>query len=237
VARASNGPRKVGLSRERIVVEAVALADRDGVAGLSMRRLAERLGVEAMSLYHYVANKEQLLDAMVDSVVAEIELPTPGEPWRPAMERRTRSARATLHRHGWAVALMDSRAGAGSATIGHHDAVIGTFRSAGFSIPLVAHAMSLLDSYVHGFVMQELVLPFRGEDELQSLVDDVLGAFPAEQYPHFAELAQSHVLQPGYTYAAEFNFGLELILDGIERARRKERTRSRQPSRSRATST
>lgn len=222
--------RPVGLSRERIVTEAVALADAGGVAGLSMRKLAERLGVEAMSLYHHVANKDQLLDAMVDHVFSEIALPEPGEPWRDAMERRARSARATLHRHGWAVSLMDSRAAGGPGTIGHHEAVIGSLRAAGFPIPLVAHVMSLIDSYVYGFVMQELALPFRNETELHVLADDILAAFPADRYPHFAELTREHVLQPGYTYAAEFDFGLALILDGIGQRLRPRRARRSTPN-------
>ena len=224
--RTPGASRKGGLTRERIVTEAVALADADGVAGLSMRRLAERLGVEAMSLYHHVANKERLLDGMVDHVFGEIELPSPGAAWKAAMEIRARSARSVLQQHGWAVPIMDSRASGGPSTLRHHDSIIGCLRSAGFSVAMTAHAVSLIDSYVYGFVMQELALPFSDESDLAELVEDIFEHFPAEQYPHFAELATHHVLQPGYTYAQEFDFGLALILDGIEAARRKERSRS-----------
>lgn len=132
----------------------IALADRGGIASLSMRRLGVELGGEAMSLRNHVASKDDLLDGMIDGVFAEIELPTDGTDWRTAMRRRAISARQVLSRHTWATGLMESRSTPGPATLRHHDAVLGTLRKAGFSIELAAHAFSALDSYIYGFALQ-----------------------------------------------------------------------------------
>lgn len=207
------------LTRDRVLRAAVELADDDGLAKLSMRRVGQAVGVEAMSLYHHVANKEDLLDGMVDLVFAEIELPAEAEEWRPAMRRRALSARAALSRHPWATALMDSRRSPGPATLRHHDAVLASLRAGGFSVVMAAHAISLLDSYVYGFSLQEDALPFEGTEEAAEVARAMLEAMPSEEYPHLAELAREHVLQPGYDYADEFEFGLELVLNGLERAR------------------
>jgi AcrR family transcriptional regulator len=206
------------LSRERILRAAVALADRDGVGSLSMRRLAKELGVEAMSLYHHVANKEALLDGMVDLVFAEIELPATGDGWKAAMRRRAISARAALSRHPWAINLMESRRSPGPANLRHHDAVIGCLRRAGFSVALTAQAYSLLDAYIYGFALQEASLPFDTPQETAELAETLMAQFPADTYPHLTELATEHVLQPGYDYGNEYEAGLDLILDGLERA-------------------
>jgi AcrR family transcriptional regulator len=210
------------LSRERVVLEAVALADENGVGALTMRRLAERLLVEPMSLYHHVANKDEILDGMVDVVFREIEFPATDGDWKKAMRERATSTRAALRRHPWAVGRMESRSSPGAATLSHHDAVIGCLRRAGFSIALAAHAFSAIDSYVYGFAMQELNLPFHTPDETAAMAETFLQQFPAEQFPHLAELTIEHVLQPGYDYGEEFTFGLALILDGLERARQSE---------------
>lgn len=207
------------LSRERVLHTAVALADEAGVAALTMRKLAGRLGVEAMSLYHHVANKDEILGGMVDLVFAEIELPESSDDWKPAMRRRALSARAALSRHPWAIGLMDSRVDPGPATLRHHDAVIGSLRHGGFSVAMAAHAFSLLDSYIYGFVLQELNLPFDGPEELEEIGETMLRQMPADAYPHLTELMVEHALKPGYAYADEFAFGLELILDGLERSR------------------
>jgi AcrR family transcriptional regulator len=208
------------LTTERVLQAAVELADREGVGSLSMRRLARELGVEAMSLYHHVPNgKQALLDAMVDLVFAEIELPAAGTDWKSAMRRRAMSARAALRRHPWAIGLMESRRTPGSANIRHHDAVIGCLREAGFSVALTAHAYSLLDSYIYGFALQEASLPVTTPQETAEVARSIMAEFPADAYPHLAELAVQHVLQPGYDYGDEFEFGLDLILDGLERAR------------------
>jgi AcrR family transcriptional regulator len=211
---------RVPLSKERVIAEAVTLADQDGIGALSMRRLAERLGVEPMSLYHHVANKDGILDAMVDVVFGEIELPSRRTGWRRAMRERATSARAALRRHPWAIGLMESRANPGPATLQHHDAVIGCLRRAGFTVELTAHAFSAIDSYVYGFAMQELALPFHTPEETAAMAETFLTQFPATMFPHLAELTTEHVLVPGYDYGDEFGFGLELILDGLDRARR-----------------
>jgi AcrR family transcriptional regulator len=209
---------RIPLTRERVLRAAVALADRDGVASLSMRRLARELGVEAMSLYHHVASKDALLDGMVDHVFSEIDLPT-GEDWKAAMRQRAVSARAALRRHPWAIALMEWRSTPGPANLRHHDAVIGCLRQAGFPVALTAHAYSILDAYIYGFALQEASLPFDTPEETAELAQSIMAGFPAaDAYPHLAELATRHVLQPGYDYGDEYEFGLTLILDGLERA-------------------
>jgi AcrR family transcriptional regulator len=209
---------RIPLTRERVLQAAVALADESGSESLSMRRLGEAVGVEAMSLYNHVANKEDLLDGMIDVVFGEIDLPPRGEDWKTAMRRRAISARRVLSRHGWAIGFMESRSTPGPATLRHHDAVIGCLRAAGFSIELAAHAFSVLDSYIYGFALQERSLPFRTPEETAELAKDILSAVPADEYPFLAELTARHVLQPGYDYGDEFEYGLDLILDGLETA-------------------
>lgn len=227
------------LTREQVLQAALALADSGGIASLSMRKLGVELGVEAMSLYHHVANKEALLDAMVDAVFAEIELPAvqppeqpPGsaatataaaapdpEPyWRTAMRDRAFSAREVIKRHPWAAGMMASRANPGPALLRHHDTVIGVLRVAGFPVPLAAHAFSAIDAYVYGFTLQEVALPFRTPEETEQVAGAILAMMPAEAYPHFVELAVEHVLKPGYDYGEEFGYGLDLVLDGLARA-------------------
>lgn len=203
------------LSRKRVIGTAMAVADEKGAAALTMRAIAEPLGVEAMSLYHHVAGREDILDGMVDAVFGEIDLPPRGTDWKSALRHRADSARAVLLRHPWAVGLMDSRSQPGPATLRHHDAVIGTLRAGGFSVPMAAHAVSLIDSYLYGFVLQELSLPFRGAAELDEVAGAILRDMPADTYPHLTELATEHVLKPGYDYAGEFAFGLALILDAL----------------------
>ena len=206
------------LSRARVLATAVALADESGTAGLSMRRLGERLGVEAMSLYKHVANKDALLDGMVDAVFAEIELATGAPGWRVALRRRAVSVRQVLRRHPWAVPMMQSRTAPGPSTLRHLDAMIGALRAAGFSVPLTAHAMSAVDAYVYGFVLQEQALPFETEERSTEVVQQILASMPADEWPHLVEFAREHVLRPGYDYGLEFEWGLDLVLDGLERA-------------------
>jgi AcrR family transcriptional regulator len=207
------------LSRDRVLRAAVALADAGGIGTLTMRGLGEAVGVQAMSLYNHVANKDDVLDGMVDAVFGEIELPAAGTAWRSAMRARAVSAREVLSRHTWAIGLMESRTSPGPATLRHHDAVLGTLREAGFSVELAAHAFSALDSYTYGFALQESSLPFDTPEETGELAQAILEELPAEKYPHLSELTVEHVLQPGYDYGNEFGFGLDLILDGLERAR------------------
>ncbi|MER7762128.1 TetR/AcrR family transcriptional regulator [Streptomyces sp. NPDC097619] len=207
--------QQVPLSRARVLEAAIVLADEGGVAALTIRALADRLGVKPMSLYHHVPHKEAILDGIVDAVFAEIDLPPRDTDWRSALSARAHSARAALNRHPWATGVMESRSHPGPATLRHHDAVLGTLRGGGFSVELAAHAYSLLDSYVYGFALTEAALPF-GPQDVEEAVGDLLAAFPVGEYPHLAEVAEQHVLRPGYTYGAEFGYGLELLLDGLE---------------------
>ena len=207
------------LTRQRVLRAAVALADRGGVGALSMRKLAQELGVEAMSLYHHVANKDDILDGIVDVVFGEIELPTGEAGWEAAMRRRSVSAREALRRHPWATGLMESRRTPGPANIRHHDAVLGVLRNAGFPVELAAHAYSLLDSYIYGFALQEASLPFHTPEETAEVAQEIMAGGAADTYPHLTEIAVEHVLQPGYDYGDEFLYGLDLILAGLARAR------------------
>ena len=209
---------RVRLSRQRVLHAAIDLADKHGVASLTMRKLGQQLDVEAMSLYNHVANKEDLLDGMVDVVFDEIGLPPSGMDWKAAMRRRGVAARAVLARHPWAIGLMESRSRPGAATLRHHDAVLGCLRQAGFSIALAAHAYSVVDSYVYGFALQQASLPFDAPEEVVDVAEAMLRRFPVDAYPYLAEFIAQHAMKPGYDYADEFEFGLDLILDGLERA-------------------
>jgi AcrR family transcriptional regulator len=212
---------RLPLSRERVLDAAVAFADTHGLESLSMRKLGEALGVEAMSLYNHVANKVDLLDGMIDAVFAEIGPPSDEAGWRTAMRRRAISVRRVLRRHRWAIGLMDSRTSPGPATLAHHDAVIGVLRRGGFTVAQTAHAFSVLDSYIYGFALQEKGLPFEGPEQTAESAAAMFAEFPADRYPHFVELATQHVLQPGYDYGDEFEFGLDLIIDALERLLRR----------------
>jgi AcrR family transcriptional regulator len=207
------------LNRERVLRAAVAFADEHGIASVSMRRLGEALGVEAMSLYNHVTNKDELLDDMVDVVFSEILLPSHAPDWRRSMRERAFSAREVLLRHRWAIGLMESRSSPGPATLRHHEAVLGCLRDAGFPIEMAAHAFAVLDSYVYGFALQEANLPFSADAEPAGHDDTILERVPADAFPHLAELAALHVLQPDYRYGDEYGFGLDLILNSLERAR------------------
>ena len=199
-----------------MVAEALRIADREGVDGLSMRRLAAELGAGAMSLYHYVANKDALLDAMIDVVFGEIELPPEDDDWQDAMRRRSRSARDVLARHPWAIALMESRTTPGPANLRHREAVTACLRRAGFSVVMATHANWLLDSYVYGHALQEAALPFGTADELAGMTQDVfLPQLPPEQFPYLNESAAA-LLAAGYDPTQEFGFGLDLVLAALE---------------------
>lgn len=214
---AAGATRREPLKRERVLQAAVAFADEHGIEALSMRKLGQALGVEAMSLYNHVTNKDDILDGIVDLIVAEIELPVMGGQWRREMRRRAVSAREVLTRHPWAALLMETRPNPGPAAMRYYDAVIGCLRTSGFSVAMAAHAFSVLDSYIYGFVLQETGMPFETEEELSGVAEAILQQLPVDEYPHFFELITEHALQPGYSYAAEFEFGLDLILDGLGR--------------------
>jgi AcrR family transcriptional regulator len=206
------------LSRERVLRAALVLADAGGIDSLSMRRLGDELGVEAMSLYNHVANKDDILDGIVDLVFSEIALPSNRGDWKPAMRRRAISAHEALLRHPWAPSVMQSRTKPGPATLRHHDSVLGSLRSAGFTLVMAAHAVSVIDGYVYGFALQQINLPLQSREQLAEVGQDILRQMAGE-YPHLAEMIVKHAMKPGYDYAKEFEFGLDLILDGLERRR------------------
>ena len=222
VARKKKSARQP-LTRERALQVALSLADAGGIDTLTMRKLAQTLGVEAMSLYHHVPNKSAILDGMVDLIFTEIEPPSPFADWQTAMRRRAASVREVLLRHPWAIRLMESRAQPGMATLAHHDAVLGCLRAAGFSIVLSGHAYAVLDAYIYGFIHSELNLPFQTTEQTHEVAAAILDQMPAGMYPHLAEFARERVLKPGYAYGDEFAFGLELILSGLARALEQER--------------
>ncbi len=210
--------RRPRLSRERVLGAALAVADGGGIASLTIRSLARELGVKPMSVYHHVANKEAILDGLVDLVFGEIELPAAGGDWRVEMHRRASSARQVLSRHRWAIGLLESRTSPGPATLRHHDAVLGTLRAAGFSREMTAHAYALIDSYVYGFALQEASLPFEGRESVGDVAGPIMELMATGAYPHMVDMAARHYLQSGYDFADEFDFGLGLILDGLGRA-------------------
>lgn len=221
-ARSKTKKTRTPASRARALEAAVAIADTDGIALVTMRRVAQELGVEAMSLYHHVANKDDILSGMVDVVFGEIAPPPSDTDWRTAMVTRARAARTVLLRHPWAIGLLESRSQPGQETLRHHEAVISCLRKAGFSIVLTARAYAALDSYIYGFVLQEINLPFKTSEESHEVARGIMQDVQAEAFPHLTELATKHVLQPGYAFGNEFEFGLGLILDGLARCLREE---------------
>ncbi|MGI5489054.1 TetR/AcrR family transcriptional regulator C-terminal domain-containing protein [Microtetraspora malaysiensis] len=160
----------------------------------------------------------EILDGVVDMVFAAIELPSAEfDDWRDAIRARASSARAVLSQHSWALGLMDSRRNPGPATLRHHDAVL---REAGFTLPMAAHAVSLIDSYIGGFVLQEANLPVTTPDDVEEVAGGILEHLPAEELPHLTEMIRDHALRPDYDHTSEFSYGLDLILDGLEARRR-----------------
>ena len=207
-------PARPALSRDRVVEAASRVADSGGLSSVSMRNVGKELGVEAMSLYHHIAGKDALLDALADRIFAAIELPDVDDPWRPAMAARAASARAVLSAHPWGLGLIESRRDPGPALLRHHDTVLGCLRRSGFPVALAAHAFSVIDAYVHGFVLTELNLPFEPGEATEEFVETL--ALPVDDYPHLAEMISEQVRGRQYAYADEFSYGLELILDGLE---------------------
>lgn len=206
-------PRK--LTPDSVVAAALEVADRHGIEGLTMRGLARELKVEAMSLYHHFASKELLLDAMIDRVYSEVTLPDPGGPWRKELRRRSISVRATLRRHPWALPLMESRHAPGPANLAYHEANIACLRSAGFSPDQVAHAYAVVDAFVYGFVLQESTLPFDSGGEAATMIQETPFGEALAPYPNMGWFVQHVVLAPRYSFAHEFEPGLDLVLDGL----------------------
>jgi AcrR family transcriptional regulator len=207
------------LSSARVLKTAVALADEAGLEAFSMRGLAQELGVVPMALYKHVANKEELLDGMVDIVFSEIELPSGDLDWRSAMRHRAISTREALRRHSWAIGMMESRQ-PGPANLRNHNAVMGCLRRAGFSFKTAIHAYSVQDAYIYGFALQERDTGFETPDSAGEAAQsraETIGA--SENYPYLVEIARK-LPESGYDNAVEFAWGLDLILDGLEQLRR-----------------
>ena len=210
---------RIPLNRERVFQAAVVVADDRGLESLTMRAVGEELGVEAMSLYHHVANKHELLDGMVDVVFSEIELPTTDVDWKTAIRRRAISTREALARHRWAVGVLQSSTSPGPANFRLVNAVLGCLREAGFSLENAVHAYSAQDAYIYGFALQEKTLPVDTPAELAEAAETMRRQFSADEFPHIAETITDHVTKPGYDFADEFEFGLDLILDALEQLR------------------
>ena len=184
-----------------------------------MRTLADELEVAPMALYRHIANKDDLVDAMIDVVFGEIGLPAGGTDWKTAMRQRAISVYEALVRHRWAIGLMESRRSPGPANLRHHDAVIGKLRAAGFSIQMSAHAYSVLDSYIYGFALTKMNLPFQTTTQVAEVAETMLQPFPVNEYPNLVEFITEHAMKPDYDYADEFEYGLDLVLDGLDRVR------------------
>jgi AcrR family transcriptional regulator len=202
-----------GLSRDRVIEAAAAVADRSGLAGVTMRSVGAELGVEAMSLYHHVRGKDDLVDGLADWVFALIAVPRPGGEWRSEMVLRAESARAALSAHPWGLGMIESRRAAGDALLRHHDAVLGCLREGGFPATLAAHAFSAIDSYTYGFVLTEVNLPFEPGESADDFATGL--SLPAQRYPYLAEMIAEQVVGRDYAYADEFAYGLDLILDAL----------------------
>jgi AcrR family transcriptional regulator len=205
------------LSRERILHAAIRLADEEGLESLSMRKLAQVLGVQAMSLYNHVANKDDLLDGIVDRVVSEIEVPSLETDWKTAIRRRAISAHAVLLRHPWATMPLVSRVNVGPAMLRYVDATLGCLVEAGFSFEMADHAWNVIDSHIYGFTLQELNFPFEAA-EYSEAAKSGLSLIPADKYPYLNRLTH-YVIEGRYDGIHDFEFGLELILDGLDRFR------------------
>ncbi|MBL0939410.1 MAG: TetR/AcrR family transcriptional regulator [Gemmatimonadaceae bacterium] len=209
--------RRAPLTRDRILRAAIKLADRNGLEALSMRKLATALKVEAMSLYNHVANKDELLDGMVDVVIGEITRPTPGGDWKAAMRARATSALSVMTAHPWAPMLVVSRISVGPNMLSYIDATLGTLREAGFTWFEVDRAWNAIDNYTYGFALQQQNFPVN-PDEYASAAAAYLPMLPVNVYPYMHELT-THVIDGSHDGTLDFAFGLELLLDGLERLR------------------
>jgi len=215
-----NGARvepRTPLSRKRVLRAAITLADEGGIEALSMRKLAKELGVEAMSLYNHVANKDEILDGIIDVVAAEADLPSDGADWKNAIRQSATSIRDVFLRHPWACSLWMSRRGDGSARLRRSDWMLRMLRDAGLSKDLTYHAFHIVESHILGFTLQQLNFPYQGE-ELAGLAATFLQQLPVGEYPDFVDHVMQH-LEPRHGDEGGFEFGLDLILDGLERLR------------------
>lgn len=209
---------KLQLSRELVLERAMELADGAGLGALTMRSLAQSLGVKPMSVYYYVANKSEILDGLVDRVFEEADAARLGHvaSWQQAMHNRAIALRNTLVRHKWALGLLESRMSPGVATLRHHNATLETLRLAGFDVELATRAYALLDSYIYGFVLQESTIPVGDGSSVPAVAETMVKHFESGQYPYLVEAATEVVMQPGYDFGSQFEDGLDLLIHGLE---------------------
>lgn len=210
--------RRTPLTRDRVLETAVELADAIGMDGFTIRKLAAALNVGPMSIYHHLRSKEAIIDGMVEIVFGEIRLPPQDQDWKSAIRARCVSAREVLLRHTWAAPLMESRLSPGPVNLRHHDTVLGCLRRGGLSMQMTAHAYAILDAYIYGFAFEEATLPGGDDESLPDIAAAIVDAVPVDQFPNLAEFTVDHVLQPGYNFGDSFEFGLDLIIEGIDRA-------------------
>jgi AcrR family transcriptional regulator len=207
---------RVPLRRERVLRAAVDLADAGGIEQLTMRRLAQELGVEAMSLYHHVANKDDILSGIADMVVDEYEMPVPGPDWKASIRRSAISAYEVLLRHRWAASLLLSGTTPSTARLRYMDALLGTLRGAGFSAAMTDHAYHALDSHIMGFTLWVTGMNLPSGEEFDELASQFLAGLSGDEMPHLVEHVQQHLEPADPSEKPEFEFGLDLILDGLE---------------------
>ena len=207
------------LSRERVLRMALLLADTGDIEAMSMRKIAQALGVQAMSLYNHVANKDDILDGIVDLVIGEIEVPDLASDWKVAMRRRSVSAHEVLLRHPWSAIVIMARVNVGPASLRYIDATLGCLINAGFSFVMADRAWNAIDSHIYGFTLQELKFPFQPEDYSEAAKTG-LPLIPAEKYPYMNAMTLE-IIEKKYDGISNFEFGLEIILDGLDRLRDK----------------
>jgi len=210
---------RLPLSRDRVLSAAIGLADEAGIESLSMRKLGQALGVEAMSLYNHVANKDEILNGIVEIVLDEFELPTPGADWKAALRRTAMSAYEGLVRHPWAASLVLTSTGMSHARLRYMESILGTLRQAGFSAEMTDHGYHALESHIMGFTLWEVGMNLGSREDLKGLAADFLQELPREKLPYLAEHIEQHLKPRRPDDEGEFAFGLDLILDGLERIR------------------
>lgn len=212
---APRAPRNT-LTRDRVLGAAIQLADAEGLEALTIRALAQHLGVRPMSIYHYVSNKDELLDALVDAVFSELYLPEKEGNWREELITRVQSARSAFTRHPWAIAVLETRTRPGPANLAAHEAVLDLLRTAGFSVSAAGHAYAILDAFMYGFALQDAMLRSVELDTSASALRDQMDL---SRHPRLAELAARFVDEEEYPLDASFRLGLTIALDGIARLR------------------
>jgi AcrR family transcriptional regulator len=217
----TNVAPRIPLSRERVLRSAIRIADENGLEALTMRKLGQELGVQAMSLYNHVANKDDLHQGIVDIVMSEIEVPS-GDDWKEALRRSAISAYETFVRHPWACSLHMATPRINDARMLWMEGVLRTLREAGFSANMTHHAYHALDSHITGFTLWLVSMPFDSREELVDMAATFIPQIPADKYPYVIEHANEHLEQPDPDEPSEFEFGLDLILDGLERLRDEE---------------